>query len=72
MGQSFVQVDMSSLMRLPPTSLDEARQAFDAQAIRLHPNRVKHSLRPAAESKMARVNAAGTWSVATWNRAVDP
>jgi uncharacterized membrane protein YhaH (DUF805 family) len=48
-----------AVLRLKPeSSLAEANEVFDAQAIRFDPDRVKRSLRPAAESKMAQVNEA--------------
>jgi uncharacterized membrane protein YhaH (DUF805 family) len=48
-----------AVLRLKPeSSLDEAGKVFDAQAVRLDPERVKRSLRPAAESRMAQVNDA--------------
>jgi uncharacterized membrane protein YhaH (DUF805 family) len=51
-----------AVLRLKPeSSLDEAGKVFDAQAIRLDPERVRRSLRPAAVSKMAQVNDA--WDV---------
>jgi uncharacterized membrane protein YhaH (DUF805 family) len=51
-----------AVLRLKPeSSLDEAGKVFDAQAIRLDPERVKRSLRPAAVSKMTQVNDA--WDV---------
>jgi uncharacterized membrane protein YhaH (DUF805 family) len=50
------------VLRLKPeSSLDEAGKVFDAQAVRLDPERIKDSLRPAAESKMAQVKEA--WDV---------
>jgi hypothetical protein len=51
-----------AVLRLKPeSSLDEATKVFDAQATRLDPDRVRRSLRPAAQSKMAQVNEA--WDV---------
>ena len=45
----------------PESSLDEAERLFDARAVRLDPNRVNRSLRPAAELAMAETNEA--WDV---------
>ena len=51
-----------AVLRLKPeSSLAEANEVFDAQANRFDPDRVKRSLRPAAELKMAQVNEA--WDV---------
>ena len=51
-----------SVLRLKPeSSLDEAKKVFDARVIRLQPDRVGRSLRPAAESALVEVNSA--WDV---------